>query len=245
MHRIFASAGDVGGGFVALGERDMAHLRALRIRGGESFVVCDGAGTDYVCRLAETGGDGARAEIVQTLPSAGEPAVKATVYLAFAKGERLELAVQKCVELGASAFCLFPCARIVARPGADKLPRRLERLAAISKSAAEQSGRGIIPPVRASGSLEDALREAASAQLALFLYENETGLGLREALDVSPAPGTLSIITGPEGGFEPGEAAAAKSAGCLTVGLGARILRCDTAPAAALACAMMQFDEMA
>jgi 16S rRNA (uracil1498-N3)-methyltransferase len=204
------------------------------------FTVCDGAGRDYICRLIELGRDGARAEILEERASAGEPPVKVSVYMAFAKGERLEYAVQKCVELGATELFVFPSARAVASPDGKSLENRLARLSAISKGAAEQSGRGTIPAVRALASFEDMVGAASTARLPLFFYEGESAPNLSAALEAAPAPETVSMITGPEGGFELREVEAASRAGCRPVSLGPRILRCDTAPIAALSCVMLR-----
>jgi 16S rRNA (uracil1498-N3)-methyltransferase len=222
---------------------EIAHITALRLRPGETFTLCDGARTDYLCRLVSAAKDAVNAEIIEVLPSKGESALEITVYLALAKGERLEYAVQKCVELGASAFVLFPSERVVARSEGKSLENRLARLGAISRSAAEQSGRGIIPKIT-SKSFEDAIITAARADLPLFPYEDEreTTLGsvLRDANFANIH--TCSIVTGAEGGFTPEEAAFAVSSGMCSVSLGARILRCDTAPIAALASLQLIID---
>ncbi|MDR2665273.1 MAG: 16S rRNA (uracil(1498)-N(3))-methyltransferase [Oscillospiraceae bacterium] len=241
MHRFFIGDSGIEGRTVALGRGEATHMRALRIRGGETFTVCDGAGRDYICRLTQLGSDGARAEILEERASSSEPSVRVIVYLALSKGERLEYAVQKCVELGAAEFFVFPSARTVASPGDRALANRLARLSAISKGAAEQSGRGTIPAVSPLASFGEAIASASKAQLPLFFYEGESAPNLRGILEASPAHGTVSVITGPEGGFEPGEAESAERAGCLPAGLGPRILRCDTAPVAALACIMLRY----
>jgi 16S rRNA (uracil1498-N3)-methyltransferase len=240
MHRFFVGASGIGGGEIALDNIEAAHMRALRTRGGEVFTVCDGEGRDYICRLTELTKDGARAEILEARASIGEPPVKVSVYMAFAKGERLDYAVQKCVELGAAELFVFPSARSVASPDGKSLANRLARLSAISKGAAEQSGRGMIPAVRALAGFDDAISAASQAMLPLFFYEGETEHSLRAALETAPELETASIITGPEGGFEPREAESAARAGCRPVSLGPRILRCDTAPIAALACVMLR-----
>jgi 16S rRNA (uracil1498-N3)-methyltransferase len=243
MHRFFVAAPGISGAAVTISGRDAEHIRALRIRRGEIFTVCDGAGADYVCRMTEVGRGSASAEILEKRASAGEPGVRCTVYAAFSKGDRPEAVVRKSVELGAAAVSLFISARCVARPDAAAQARRAERLRIVAEEAAKQSGRGIIPEVSISGSFEEAVRDALRTELALFFYEEERELALRQALGGTPAPKTVSIITGPEGGFEPGEAELAASAGCRVVSLGPRILRCDTAPAAALTCVMMYYGQ--
>jgi 16S rRNA (uracil1498-N3)-methyltransferase len=239
LSRFFVKNPDVADGAITVAGRDMAHMRALRIKPGEVFTVCDGAETDYICRLSELGRDAARAEIMETRVCEGEPPVACAVYAAFSKGDKLESVVRKSVELGASSVVLFESRRCVARPDARSLGRRLERLSAVAEDAAKQSGRGRVPEVSAAPSFAEAAERAALAQLPLFFYEEERATCLREALSRARTPSSASIVTGPEGGFEPGEAAFAAERGCVAVSLGPRILRCDTAPVAVLACVMM------
>jgi 16S rRNA (uracil1498-N3)-methyltransferase len=236
MARFFFKSPDISGDVIHI--RDVAHVRALRLRVGDELTLCDGAGTDFRCRLAALGADFALAEIAAQSPSRGEPSVRLSVFLAYAKGERLEYAVQKCVELGAAEFFLFPSERTVSTPDGRALAKKLARLAAISESAAEQSGRGIIPDVSACDSFESAVITAKSSDLPLFFYENEKNLTLRDAFSENSAPKSVAIVTGAEGGFTPGEAAIAAQHGLRSVSLGARILRCDTAPIAASAAVM-------
>ena len=252
MVRFFAAPSDISDGAIQLCADDAVHIRSLRLRPTELFVVCDGEGSDYICRLGESGG--AVAEIIETRPSEGEPSIECSVYIAHAKGDRLDYAVQKSVELGAHEIILYPSARCVAIPGdAGKKTARFRRIAL---ETSKQCGRGRVPDVIAQNSLAEAIERAASAGLALFLYECEDKLSLKRALEqydaqsavADPCPTdkgmktnngkSISIMTGPEGGFEPYEAQLAQAAGMLTVTLGPRILRCETAPAAALAALM-------
>jgi len=233
-----------------LSAEDTAHMRSLRLRPTELFVVCDGKRSDYVCRLAQRDG-GTVAEIVETRPSLGEPTIECSVYVAFAKGDRLDFAVQKSVELGAHRIVLFPSERCVSVP--SDMTKKTARLQRIALETAKQCGRGRVPGVAAIRSFEAAVKRAAGAGLPLFLYEEEEELRLKQALEQwtpsngceSPVDGegkeagnTVSVMAGPEGGFEPSEAESAKTAGMVAVSLGPRILRCETAPVAALAAIM-------
>ena len=240
MARFFVSASNIFGGVAYLSSSDTEHLRSLRIRNGEVFTVCDGNGTDYSCVLSKVDRDGAEATVLGTSPSVGEPSVSVTLYTAFSKGDKLEHVVQKAVELGAVAVVLFPSRRCVARPEGSALAKRVLRLARIAEEAAKQSGRGIVPTVTALDSYEEAIRRAASADLPLFCYENETDFGLRQAMSDRPGAVSVSLVTGPEGGFDRDEADLAASSGMITVTLGKRILRCETAPLAALTAVMFQ-----
>ena len=236
--RFFAAPSDISDGVILLSAGDAEHIRALRLRPSELFTVCDGGGSDYICRLGERAG-GSVAEIVEARASAGEPNIACSVYIALAKGDRLEYAVQKSVELGAFEIVLFPSERCVSVPG--DISKKTARLRRISLETAKQCGRGRVPEVTAAGSFGSAVLKAAAADLPLFFYECEENRRLKDVLDVKQGDGpcfTVSIVTGPEGGFEPCEAEHAQSAGMLNVSLGPRILRCETAPAAALAAIM-------
>lgn len=238
MPRFFIAASNIFGGVAYLSAREIGHLRALRIRRGESFTVCDGAGKDYVCRLTKLTDDGAEAEIVGVEPSTGEPTVFCAVYAAWAKGDKLETVVQKSVELGVSEIILFPSARCVSKPEALSVVHKTGRLQKIAEEAAKQSGRGMIPWVTAVQSFENAVLSAVKTGLPLFLYENEKKQTLRDALNSEPELKKVSLMTGPEGGFEADEAAFAAENGMHCVSIGPRILRCETAPIAALAAVM-------
>jgi 16S rRNA (uracil1498-N3)-methyltransferase len=238
MARFFIAASNIFGGIAYLNASDLDHLRALRIRHGESFTVCDGAGKDYICRLTKLGGEGAEAEIVDIAPSAGEPSVFCAVYAAWSKGDKLETVIQKSVELGASEFVLFPSARCVSKPETLAVVHKTGRLQKIAEEAAKQSGRGKIPWVTAASTFENAVASASKSDLPLFLYEGEKQRSLKDTLGSTGGYRTVSIMTGPEGGFEPEEAAFAAENGMKSVSVGPRILRCETAPLAALAAVM-------
>ncbi|SHH91986.1 16S rRNA (uracil1498-N3)-methyltransferase [Sporobacter termitidis DSM 10068] len=238
MPRFFIAASNIFGGVAYLSAKEIEHLRALRIRHGESFTVCDGAGQDYTCRLTRLNDDGAEAEVVDIAPSAGEPSVFCAVYTAYSKGDKLETVVQKSVELGATELVLFPSARCVSKPETLSVLHKTSRLQKIAEEAAKQSGRGKIPWVTAVHSFENAVLSASKNELPLFLYESEKQQSLKDVLDGSAGVKTVSIMTGPEGGFEPEEAAFAAENGMKSVSVGPRILRCETAPVAALAAVM-------
>ena len=241
MIRFFAAPSDISDGMIRLSGDDSKHIRSLRLKPSELFTVCDGDCTDHICRLGERG-SGTSAEIVETLPTRGEPAVECTVYIALAKGDRLEYTVQKSVELGAREIVLFPSERCIAAP--DDAAKKTARLQRIALEAAKQCHRGRVPGVVAAGSFAEAVRQASRAGIPLFFYECEKELHLKKALESRGAALSVSIVTGPEGGFAEHEADAARSAGMLIVTLGPRVLRCETAPVAALAAIMFHTGNM-
>lgn len=244
MPRFFIAASNVFGGIAYISGRDTEHIRALRIRQGEEFTVCDGKGMDYSCMLTKLGPDGAEAKVLKKYPSIGEATIECIVFAAFSKGDRMEIAVQKCVELGASEFVVFPSARCISRPDEKSLIKKTARLQTIAEEAAKQSGRGKIPLVTVVPSYSAAIKRAAEADIPLFCYEDEHELSIKHAIELKPDAKTVSIVTGPEGGFEPVEAEFASKSGMLSVTMGKRILRCETAPICAVTAVMLLTDNL-
>ena len=239
MARFFITASNIFGGIAYIRGDDLEHMKVLRIKNGELFTVCDGAGHDYTCKIKTGDGECVEAEVVDISPTVSEPSVKVSVYAAFSKGDKAETVIQKAVEIGAYEIVLFPSSRCVAKYDDKTLSKKLTRWQKISLEAAKQSGRGIIPVVKAASSFDLAMDMASGADLPLFLYEEERELGLKQALESCPDAKTISIVTGPEGGFEPDEVLAAKEMGLISVSMGKRILRCETAPICALSAVML------
>ena len=232
MPRFFVDGPPEDGMLVLRGE-DAHHAgRVLRLRPGEAVTLCDGRGTDYDCTVETVEKDAVACRVLDSHPADTEPKQRLTLYMALPKGDKMEFIVQKAVELGASEIVPYLSKNCVSRP--DKTDKKVERWRKIAVEAAKQCGRGVLPAVHAVVPAAEAVRLAAQAETALFLYENEKQTGLRDAL-AGGVGKTVSLMVGPEGGFAPEEAAAAKDAGLVSVSLGTRILRCETAPVAALA----------
>ena len=127
----------------------------------------------------------------------------------------------------------------MAKPDEVSLMRKLSRWQKIAEESAKQSGRCRSPRVSAAHSFETAVKFAAKSELPLFFYEEERVLCLKSVLEAHPDCKSVSIFTGPEGGFTPQEAEFTQKAGMLSVSLGPRILRCDTAPICGTAAVML------
>jgi len=228
MHRFFVNPNDIRPGCIHLTQEILSHLHVLRLRANEQFILCDGAETDYICVL-----DGHAAKILSKKSNTAEPSVAVHLYLALTKGDRMDFAIQKSVELGVGSVMLFPGKRSIARM--DNPEKKLIRFTRIAHEAAKQSGRGVVPSVGWISDFSDVLRDAKKADLALFCDEEERVAGLSQVLSQSKAPKSISALVGPEGGFDPTEATAARNAGMISISLGHRILRAETAPLALLA----------
>lgn len=219
---------------------DAHHIaRVLRMKPGESLTLCDGAGTDYLCELDCLADGEAVCRLVEKTPSRGEPTVQATLFMALPKGDKMDFIVQKATELGATTVVPYLAGRCVSRPDEKSMAKKTLRWQKIAREAAMQCGRGVIPEIRPCVSFEQAVKEATALDLSLFLYENERQNGVRAALTEQPYT-KVGLMVGPEGGFEPAEAEAAERAGMQIVSLGTRILRCETAPLAALTAVMYE-----
>lgn len=247
MPRFFVDSGQIGNQTVTILGEDAHHIsRSLRMAAGETVTVCDGAGSDYLCRLTEFLPDRVVAQVLSRSPSATEPPYTVRVFQALPKGDKLDEVIQKAVECGAGEIVPFESSRCVVRLGDGKRDReRGERRKRIALTAAKQCGRGRIPDVLPAMSFRDALGSAASAELALFCYEGDGTRPLGEALTEQRAnglPKSISVMVGSEGGFSPEEAEAAKAAGMIPVGLGPRILRTETAAAFVLACLACEWE---
>ena len=205
-------------------------------------MLCDGEGREALCTVVRCANKFTDVEVKQRQESVSEPAVRVSVYMAFAKSDKLEHVIQKATELGAYEIVAFPSARCVSRPDDKSLKKKLERWQKIAASAAEQSGRGRIPAVRTLGSYAEVLSEATQADMPLFFYENEHAVTLKMALS-EKTYSTVSILTGPEGGLEEREVTQAREAGLKVCTLGKRILRCETAPLCALSAIMYDAGE--
>ncbi len=213
---------------------DAGHIaKTLRLRPGDEITLSDGAGQDAYGRIVSVRPDCVEAELLRVVPNRTEAELGVTLYAALPKSDGAELIVQKGVELGASRFVFFTSSRTVRRP--DSFETKLARLSRIAREAAGQSGRGCIPEVAGLLSFSEAVREAAQADIPLFFYECG-GKPVRALYGGHER--SCSVVTGPEGGFSPEEAEEAARAGLHVCTLGPRILRCETAPLAALCCVM-------
>lgn len=237
MPRFFVEKEELHESFMVLTGENAAHAKVLRLKNGDEVTVCDAEGTDYRCTVNDVASGQISLVVHAVEPSKSEAAVRCSVYMAFAKGDKFEHVIQKATELGADEIVCFPSSRCVSKPDEKSLAKKLDRWQKIAASAAEQSRRGRIPKVLALPSYAAALTRAAQADLALYFYENEESFTLKNAVE-SREFSSVSILTGPEGGFSEEEVAQAAAAGLKICTLGKRILRCETAPLCALSAVM-------
>ena len=242
MARFFVNKEAISEDKIIITDADAHHIaRSLRMAEGDQVTVCDGEGKEYLCTLTKIRDTECECRINSVSDGESEPPVSITLCMAYPKGDKLETVIQKAVELGASRIIPFESSRCIKRPKAEKVEKQLSRLQRIAEEAAKQCGRARIPTVTAPMSYLEMLKEAAKSDLSLLCYENEDGKTIKNALP-EVTPKSISIIVGSEGGFSAEEAEAAVLAGALSVSLGKRILRCETAPSFVLASISFRYE---
>lgn len=230
MHRFFVEPTAIQGKRVRFAAAQAHQLRdVLRMRDGQELLVLDNTGNEYRVILAQMTRDGAQGEIVEERAAVGEPRTRVILYQALLKADKLEWVLQKGTEIGIAAFTPLSSERSVPDVGKNKFARWGQ----IVTEAAEQAGRGKIPPLNPHLPLAAALKAAqTSGGLILMPWEQELTRDLKSALDASDAM-SIHLFIGPEGGWTAQEVELAQAHGALSVTLGPRILRAETAGLAA------------
>jgi 16S rRNA (uracil1498-N3)-methyltransferase len=209
----------------------------LRMRPGQMFVAIAPQGIAFIAAL-EPRSEGT-CTILELAGEAGrEPELAVDLFVPLLKGDKLDLVVQKSVELGVSQINLFSAERSVVKPSGNT-EKKLTRLQKIANDATQQCGRHKVPLVHGIFNLAD-----VALKRGVFAWEQETRLSLADYLQQHPPSGRLALLTGPEGGLTPGEALILLESGWKSVSLGPRILRAETAALTVLACTMFACGEM-
>lgn len=222
---------------------DYNHIRnVLRMKAGDHFLVSCG-GISSLCALEALEDSVAVARIVEEDYQNTELPVKLYLFQGLPKSDKLELIIQKSVELGAAGIIPVEMKRCVMKLDDKKKKSRQPRWQAIAESAAKQSKRSLIPEVFEVLSYKQALDMAGKLDLFLLPYENERGMeATREALNAIQPGMSVAILIGPEGGFDPKEVAQAQELGARSISLGSRILRTETAAITAVGMCMLHVE---
>ncbi|MGE5554422.1 MAG: 16S rRNA (uracil(1498)-N(3))-methyltransferase [Betaproteobacteria bacterium] len=231
------------GNLICLRGPEACHARrVLRLGPGDHIAILDGSGTEYQAVIEDRGcGAGSGAEVLWARITAAqtrvtEPSLKLVLLQGLPKGDKMDLIVQKATELGVGRIIPVVAQRSVARPKADKGERKAPRWRRIAWEAAKQSGRALVPAIEPPQSLEEALRSLPAGCRLIVPWEGERRRTLAEAA-VGLLPGaTVAVLIGPEGGLTEEEVGLVSTVGGVTVTLGPRILRTETAGLVVLAC---------
>lgn len=243
MNRFYAQEPPVPGSLASLTPEDTAHaLRVLRIRPGEQAELLY-QGSRYLAEAVNAQDGQAVFRVLDPLPST-EPRLRITLFQGLPKADKMELVIQKAVELGAEAVVPVAMARCVVKLSAGDALRKTERWQKIAREACKQSGRCLEPTVHAPISLREACARLAGFDAALVPWEEARGCGPAAFHREHPEVNSLAVVIGPEGGITPEEIGLLQAASCRPVTLGPRILRTETAGLAAIAALMALYGEM-
>jgi 16S rRNA (uracil1498-N3)-methyltransferase len=206
-------------------------IGALRLRAGDAVTLFNGAGVEYAGML-EQQGKGAAVRLTQQAEPQRESNLHIMLAQGISSGERMDLTLQKSVELGVAAIQPLMMRRTVVKLSGEKTEKRLRHWRGVVVAACEQCGRNLVPPVAEILDFMPWLHQQKADCVQRYLLDPDAETGLR---DLPRPTGRILLLAGPEGGFDPVERKAAVAAGCQRVRLGPRILRTETAALAAIA----------
>ncbi len=250
MYRFFVDPSDIDmqQGEVRITGADVKHIRSvLRMKSGEQILVCTGREDDpveYLCEIDEIRSDDITARVVDLQKNARELGTDLYLFQALPKGDRFETVIQKSVELGVHEVLPVMTARTIVKLDEKRAARKAERWNAISLSAAKQSKRSFIPPIREPMNWQQALEAASKLDRILVPYEHAEGIRQTfRVLNEAKSAKSVGIFIGPEGGFEEREIEQLLELGAESITLGHRILRTDTAAIAVLSMLMLYLEK--
>jgi 16S rRNA (uracil1498-N3)-methyltransferase len=240
MHRFFIPFSSIRDGRVYF-PSSTAHqiFNVLRLKQGQQVIVLDNQGWEYLTLLEYVSPRQVEGVILQQIPASGEPSLRLT------QREKFEWTLQKCTEVGVSAFVPMITERTLVRDPEDA-QTKYTRWQRILQEAAEQSGRGHIPALHPPVRLHEAVQQAPKQnEVCLFAWEGHPRQPARQSLSAfTPPPRHVALCIGPEGGFTPEEAEAARRAGWNWISLGTRTLRMETAAILAAAFTLYEWDQL-
>ena len=237
MFRFFENPSSLSGYKIALSKDNAHHItRVLRIRDDEDFEVVI-EGIVYLVNISHRGKESIEAGIKDSWEDVNESRLQVHLYQGLPKSDKLELIIQKCIELGVSEITPFVSSRTIVKWDEKKEKKKLRRYEDIALAAAKQSKRGRLPRVNPVKSFKDLL-DSVGDEFTIIAYENY-GESLKETLKDFEGH-KINIIVGPEGGFSEEEVRQIQLANARIVNLGKRILRTETAAIALTA--MVQYE---
>lgn len=236
MYQFFVSDAQISSVDVRIEGSDVNHIKnVLRMKCGEKIRISSDSGRNFYCGLSEISDAFVRADILEELEENTELPNRIYLFQGLPKSDKMELIIQKAVELGVHEIVPVSMKNCVAKLDEKKAASKIARWQEIAKSAAKQSKRSLIPEVQMPLSYKLAVQQAKELDVILVPYENERGMQATREVMESIQPGqSVGIFIGPEGGFDPSEIELIKENAHL-ISLGNRILRTETAGLATLA----------
>ncbi len=245
MARFFLPREKFHGDRAAIDGPELAHLaRVLRLRAGDEVTLFDDAGREYEAAIESLTATRGELRILRARENRRDPLLPITLAVGLTKGDKLDFVVEKATELGAGAIAPFTSRYSVPQLSGEKIARRSERWRKIAVGAAQQCGRARVPQILPLCDFRELIERPWPETAKILCWEKETDRSLRQIYETCRAMKALLLAIGPEGGFAPEEAAAARSKDFLTAQIGPRILRAETAALAALALAQQLWGDL-
>ncbi len=251
MPKFFVKNEQVDGEIIRIVGEDVNHIKnVLRMKIGDTFTVCNNENLEnYIVKIHSFGNKEILCLIKEKIGSNTESNVKVHIYQGLPKADKMELIIQKSVELGVEKIIPIEMKRCVVKlEGKDKI-KKLERWQKIAEVAAKQCGRDIIPEICSIKSIKEISAEFESYDVVLLCYENEKKVFLKDVLKSLEARTlnvdknlNIAIIIGPEGGIDISEVELMEQSGAKVVSLGNRILRTETVSLSLLSIIMYEFE---
>lgn len=231
MHHFFVTPEQVKESMIYIEGSDVNHIKnVLRMKVGEELHISDGNNKKYLCEIADLSAEEIQVSIKEELCSDTELPSKIYLFQGLPKSDKMEMIVQKAVELGVYEIIPVATKRAVVKLDDKKAAKKVERWNSISEGGAKQSGRNVIPKVQNVMSYKEAMQYAKKLDVVLIPYELAEGMDETRQIIEAIQPGqSVGIFIGPEGGFETEEVEYAISQGAKAITLGKRILRTETA----------------
>ncbi len=244
MRQFFVESEQVGAETIRIVGEDARHIgQVLRMKSGEQLRVSDRQGRDFFCQVEQVEREAVTVRILYQDHESRELPVRISLFQGLPKGDKMELVIQKAVELGVYEIIPVAMRNCVVKLDEKKAEAKVKRWNGIAESAAKQSRRSIVPAVQKVMSFEEACRYAETMDVRLVPYENERGMEhTRQVLESLKREGSLAVFIGPEGGFDKKEIEAIRGEAQL-LSLGNRILRTETAGMAMLSMLLYQLEE--
>jgi len=244
MYHFFVSEEQINGENAYIEGSDVNHIaNVLRMKTGEELLISVKGDWDYLCKIVDIETDRVNLKVLESMEQRELP-VNITLLQGIPKSDKLEMIIQKAVELGVSEIIPVKTKRVVVKIDEKKVDTKVNRWNAIAESAAKQSKRSIIPKVHEPMSIDNALEIVKDFGVKLIPYENADGIDkTRKILDNMDKTKNIAVFIGPEGGFEESEVERIKNSGFEVITLGKRILRTETAGLALLSNIMIRLED--
>ncbi len=224
-------------GIIEITGKDVRHIvSVLRMAPGDTVIFCATDGKEFTAKITSCDSSSVIAAVEKTDENTTEPRVRVTLIQGVPKGDKMELIIQKCVELGVYRIQPVMTEHTVVRLKPEEAEKKRIRWQKISEEASKQCGRGMIPKIEKIVKFDEAVTGRPEDELKLLAYENEDEITLKKVLTEAGEAfeNDISVIIGPEGGISLNEAETALRCGFKAISLGKRILRTETAGIAAL-----------